>query len=239
MLPHVAVYLAGIFAGIALTGWILRIPVLTSVVPGLVSMRVNAAIGFLMLAGALYAAAEGRWPGWQRWLAVAAGILASLTLFEYISGISLGIDQALFPDLGNSIYPGRMSPISAINILLLSVALLMPSSRRGNYVKEALALLLALSATLAIVGYIYGVPAFYGALSTSNTAMALHSGAGFLVLAIGFCSSPGKRDLSTYFAALPSPPWQLVTCFFPRLWCRSYSAGCSFAAGGIWAIPIW
>jgi hypothetical protein len=59
----VAVYLAWIFAGIALTGWILRIPVLTSVVPGLVSMRVNAAIGFLMLAGALYAAAEGRWPG--------------------------------------------------------------------------------------------------------------------------------------------------------------------------------
>jgi diguanylate cyclase (GGDEF)-like protein len=193
LLPHVAVYLAWIFAGIALTGWILRIPVLTSVVPGLVSMKVNAAIGFLMLAGALYAAAEGRWPGWQRWLAVAAGILASLTLFEYISGISLGIDQALFPDLGNSIYPGRMSPISAINILLLSTALLMPSSRRGNYVKEALALLLALSATLAIVGYIYGVPAFYGALSTSNTAMALHSGAGFLVLAIGFLLIPRKE----------------------------------------------
>lgn len=192
-MPRVAACLIGTFACIALAGWVLRIPVLTSIVPGVVSMKANTALSFLMLSVALYAAVEGRWPAWQRWLAVAAAILGSLTLFEYVSGISLGIDQAVFHDPVRSPYPGRMAPITAVNFLLLATALLMPSSKRGNYVKEGLALLLALSATLAIVGYIYGVPAFYGAVSTSSTAMALHTGASFLVLAIGFLLIPRQE----------------------------------------------
>lgn len=94
-LPRMAACLVGTIACIALAGWIFGIPALTSIVPGLVSMKTNTALAFLMLSAALCAAAEGRWPGWQRWLAVAAAVVGSLTLFEYISGISLGIDQAL------------------------------------------------------------------------------------------------------------------------------------------------
>jgi diguanylate cyclase (GGDEF)-like protein len=186
LVPHMAAYLAGIFASSALTGWILGIPALTSVVPGLVSMKANTAIGFLLLSGALYAAAECRWPRCQGWLAVAAAVLALLTLFEYAAGINLGIDEALFRDPALSPHPGRMSPITATNFVLLAGALLVPSFKRSDYLKEALALLLALSATFAIVGYIYGVPALYGALSSSSSAMALHTGVNFLLLAIGF-----------------------------------------------------
>src|SRR5579859_1837574 len=186
LVPHMAAYLAGMVASIVLAGWILRIPTLTSVVPGLVSMKANTAICFLLLSGALYAAAECRWPRWQGGLAIAAAFLASLTLFEYVSGTSLGIDQALFRDLALSPHPGRMSPITAANFVLLASALLVPPFKRSDYLKEALALLLALSATFAIVGYIYGVPTLYGALSSSSTAMALHTGVNFLLLAIGF-----------------------------------------------------
>jgi len=185
-LPRIAACLVGTIACIALAGWIFRIPTLTSVVPGLVSMKANTALAFLMLSAALCAAAEGRWAGWQRWLAVAAAVLASLTLFEYASGTSLGIDEALFRDTGLSPHPGRMSPITAANFVLLASALLVPSFKRSDYLKEALALLLALSATFAIVGYVYGVPALYGAVSSSSTAMALHTGVNFLLLAIGF-----------------------------------------------------
>jgi diguanylate cyclase (GGDEF)-like protein len=192
-LPRIAAGLVGTTACISLAGWILRIPVLTSVVPGLGSMKANTAIGFLLLSGALFAAAEGRWPGWQRWLAVAAGILASLTLFEYVSGISLGIDQALFLDPGRSLHPGRMSSITAANFILLASALLVPPSKRGDYLKETLALLLTLSATFAIVGYVYGVPALYGAVNNSSTAMALHTGASFLLLAIAFLLMPRQQ----------------------------------------------
>lgn len=193
LLPRVAVYLAGIFAGIALTGWMLGIPVLTSVVPNLVSMKANTAIGFLMLSGALYATLEGRWPRWQRWLATAAATLAFLTLFEYASGISLGIDQAVFRDSAHSLHPGRMSPITAVCFMLLATALLVPASRRGDYVKEALALLLALTATFAIVGYIYGIPVLYGVVDRSFTAMALHTGVSFLALAIAFLLIPRQQ----------------------------------------------
>jgi diguanylate cyclase (GGDEF)-like protein len=192
-LPRIAACLVGALACIALAGWILRIPVLTSLVPGLVSMKANTAIGFLLVSGALCAASEGRWPRGQRWLALAGALLSSLTLFEYVSGISLGIDQVLFRDPVNSLHPGRMAAITSVNFLLLATALLMPSSKRGNYIKEGLALLLALSATLAIVGYIYGVPAFYGAINTSSSAMAVHTGASFLVLAIGFLVIPRQE----------------------------------------------
>ena len=149
-------------------------------------MKANTAICFLLLSGALYAAAGCRGSRWQGWLAVAGAVLASLTLFEYISGTSLGIDEALFRDTGLSPHPGRMSPITAANFVLLASALLVPSFKRSDYLKEALALLLALSATFAIVGYVYGVPALYGAVSSSSTAMALHTGVSFLLLAVGF-----------------------------------------------------
>ena len=192
-MPRMAACLVGTIACITLAGWILRIPVLTTIVPGLVSMKANTALGLMMLSGALCAASEGRWPGWQRWLAVAAAAVGIWTLFEYASGISLGIDQALFRDPGRSLYPGRMAAITAVNFLLLATALLLPSSKRANYIKEGLALLLALSATLAIVGYIYGVPVFYGALSTNSSAMAVTTGASFLALAIGFLVIPRQE----------------------------------------------
>ena len=192
-MPRIAACLVGTIAGISLAGWILRMPVLTSIVPGLVSMKANTAVGFLLLSGALCAASEGRWSRWQRVLSAAAAIFALLTLFEQVSGISLGIDQVLIRDSAQSLHPGRMAPITTVNFLLLSTALLMPSSRRSNYIKEGLALLLALSATLAVVGYIYGVPALYGAVSTSSTAMALHTGASFLALALGFLLIPRQE----------------------------------------------
>lgn len=186
---HMLVYVVAAIACVALIGWIFGIPVLTSIVPGLVSMKFNTALGFLLLAGSLYAALEYR-PAWQLWLALPAAVLGLMTLFEYVSGINLGIDQALFQDNSRSIYPGRMTPLSAVNFLLLSGALLTPSFKRCNYIKEALALLLALSSTFAIVGYIYGVPALYSALSDSPTAMAMHTGACFLLLAIVFLLVP-------------------------------------------------
>jgi diguanylate cyclase (GGDEF)-like protein len=229
-LPRIAACLVGAVACIALAGWILRIPVLTSVLPGLVSMKANTALAFLTLSAALCAAAEGRWPAWQRWLALAAALIAVLTMFEYVSGTSLGIDQLLFRDFGNSVYPGRMAPISAVNFLLLAAALLMPSFRRSDYVKESLALLLALSATLAIVGYIYGVPAFYGALSNSSTAMALHTGASFLVLAIGFLLVPRQEgfvhvlrgpSIAAMAARYMLPPATLVPVVLGGLFIRS------------------
>ena len=109
-LPRIAACLVGTIACISLAGWILRIPVLTSIFPGVVSMKANTAIAFLLLSGAVCAATQDRWPGWQRLLAVAAAALGLLTLIEYASGTSFGIDQILFRDPGSAPIPDEWPP---------------------------------------------------------------------------------------------------------------------------------
>jgi diguanylate cyclase (GGDEF)-like protein len=171
---------------VALTGWVAGIPALTSVSPGLVSMKANTAIGFLLLAAAIYCESSRQNLKCQKILALGTMTLGILTLLEYGPGINLHIDQALFQDSVHSRYPGRMSPITAANFVLLAAAMLVPRFRWSDYLKEILALVVALSSTFAIVGYIYAVPALYGAVSSSSTAMALHTGASFFLLALGF-----------------------------------------------------
>jgi diguanylate cyclase (GGDEF)-like protein len=160
--------------------------VLTSVLPGYVSMKANTAIAFLLLVGALYCATWPRNFRWQQGLALGAMLLGLLTLLEYALGSNFGIDEALFRDPVRSLYPGRMAPITGANFAVLGAAMLLPRFKWSDYVKESLALVVALASTFAIVGYLYGVPALYGAVSDSSSAMALHTGVNFLLLAIGF-----------------------------------------------------
>ena len=169
-----------------MAGWMLHINVLTTVLPGYVSMKANTAIGFLLLVGALYCAAWHRNFRLQQGFALGAMLLGLLTLLEYALGSNFGIDEPLFRDPVRSLYPGRMAPITAANFAVLGAAMLLPRFKWGDYLKESLALLVALASTFAIVGYLYGVPALYGSTSDSSYAMALHTGVNFLVLAIGF-----------------------------------------------------
>jgi diguanylate cyclase (GGDEF)-like protein len=186
VVPRTAVYVAGAMAGIAMAGWGLHVYVLTSVLPGYVSMKANTAIAFLLLVGSLYCAARRRNFRWQQGLALGAVLLGLLTLLEHALGFNFGMDEPLFRDPVRSLYPGRMSPITAANFAVLGTAMLLPRFKWSDYVKEALALMVALASTFAIVGYLYGVPALYGAVSGSSSAMALHTGVNFLLLAIGF-----------------------------------------------------
>lgn len=149
-------------------------------------MKANTAIAFLLLAGALYCAAMRRNFGWQQGLALGAVLLGLLTLLEYALGFNFGMDELLFRDPVGSLYPGRMSPITAANFVLMGTAMLLPGFKWSDYAKESLALVVALASTFAIVGYLYGVPALYGAVSYSSSAMALHTGVNFLLLSIGF-----------------------------------------------------
>lgn len=186
VVPRTAVYVVGAIAGIAMVGWVFDVYLLTSVLPGYVSMKANTAIAFLLLVGALYCAGRRRNFRWQQGFALGAMLLGFLTLLEYALGFNFGMDELLFRDPVRSLYPGRMSPITAANFAVLGTAMLLPIFKWSDYVKEALALLVALASTFAIVGYLYGVPALYGAVTGSSSAMALHTGLNFLLLAIGF-----------------------------------------------------
>lgn len=196
---RVLAYLTGGIATLSLAGWASHIPVLTTFVPGAVSMKVNTSLGFLLLACALHTAVGGLHTRSQAILASLASLLGCFTLFEYITGLQLGIDELLIHDPEVTVHPGRMSPITALNFMLLGVALLPLRQKASEVVREGLSLLAVLTSMFAIVGYLYRIPLLYGATSSSSTPMAIHTGATFLLLALGFLLLPREHGVVRIF----------------------------------------
>jgi diguanylate cyclase (GGDEF)-like protein len=115
--------------------------------------------------------------------AILAGSLGLLTLLEYL-GVPLHLDELVFRDPYSTVFPGRMAHITAINLVILAVAQIALSRKSPMFkVAQSCAGLVALSSGFAILGYLYGVPLLYGSLH--YTAMALHTGACFLLLSMG------------------------------------------------------
>jgi hypothetical protein len=182
---------------LVLLGWFWNVELLTSVLPGRMSMKPNTAIGFVFLGVALFllsGSAIARLTMSRRTQLICAAFAAiamlvgSSTFFEYLLRTDLRIDQLLFRDLSPSLYPGRMSYITAFNLFIagLGVCLFSLSEKRANLC-QSLAAVSGLSGLFAIIGYTYGVSALPG--SIHYTAMALPTAVGFLVcsLSILFC----------------------------------------------------
>ncbi len=177
---------------LVLLGWLWKIELLTTFLPGRITMKPNTAIGFLFLGLALFLLTRySKARSTQLWCAASATVVilvGLVTLSEYLFHADLGIDQLLFKDLAQSPYPGRMAHITAFNFCIagLSVLLLALSEKRAS-ISQALAATIGLSSIFAIIGYLYGVPVLYG--SIEYTSMALHTGVGFLVgsLSVLFC----------------------------------------------------
>ncbi len=114
---------------LVLLGWLLDVAVLKSVVPGLATMKVNTALGFVLAGAALWLQGpESPTPRARLGAQVCAGLVALLgvlTLAEYGSGWDLGIDRLLFQDVAGGPLPfaaGRMSPATALSFSLPGVA---------------------------------------------------------------------------------------------------------------------
>lgn len=119
---------------LGLIGWTFGISVLKSVIPGQVVIKPNAAIALVLCGWSLWLLRSR--DGYQvvrtrvgRTLAAVVALLGLLTLSEHIVGWNLGIDQLLFVDENpweafGSIGPGRMAPITALDFLLIGLALL-------------------------------------------------------------------------------------------------------------------
>ncbi|MGE5324138.1 MAG: GGDEF domain-containing protein [Actinomycetota bacterium] len=188
LVPRLAAYVAAGIGVLVLAGWIFNVPELTSLLPNVPSMKANTAFSFLLVAGCLYLAAGGGHPRLCAVLALGAVSISALTIFEYVTGYSLGIDQLVFDDPAAP-YPGRMSPFTALSFILLGTALI-PFTRWKEAVREGLALSVMVISMFAIVGYLYGIPALYGAVNVDFTPMALDTSAAFFALAIGFLAVP-------------------------------------------------
>lgn len=184
-----------VIGGAVLAGWALDIAALKSVLPGLVTMKANTALGVLLCGLALALVARGGKVGRTHQLVTAALaafviVLGALTLSEYLAGWDFGIDQWLFregPDTTDPLQVGRMSPATAFCFLLTGFALLAAS--RSGQTRSRLPVIAAMGATvllvagLALVGYVSD--ALFTLRWWNYTGMALHTAVAFGVLGGG------------------------------------------------------
>src|SRR5271167_4704229 len=117
---------------VVLWGWAFHIPVLKSVLPGLVTMKPNTALSLALCAVSLLLILPEPPPGPRRFiarfLALLVSLVAAATAVEYLFGLELGIDQLLFREPAGAVatyLPGRMSSASCSAFLAIGPALLL------------------------------------------------------------------------------------------------------------------
>jgi two-component system, sensor histidine kinase and response regulator len=173
-----------------LIGWALDIAVLKSVLPGLVTMKANTAVGFLLAGTALFAAGRERqsvsvWQVARLVLAAVVALIGALTLGEYVFATDYSIDQLLFaipPEATSGAPPGRMALATAIAFTLTGLALLFLDGRLWG-IGQASAIMVNLIGLLALMGYVYDVAALYEVFVYSS--VAVHTAVGFMVISVG------------------------------------------------------
>jgi PAS domain S-box-containing protein len=186
-----------------LAGWALDIPSIRSVVPGLVEMKANTALSFVLSGCALWllapAGATGRRRVAGRVIAAIVSLLALATMSQHLIGWDLGIDQLLFRESPDAIFtasPGRMAFATTVDFTLIGAALLFLDvrTRRGFWPAQWLALVAGGAALLATIAYLYGASELYG-VGPWFTAVAVHTALAFGALALGILTSRPDRGL--------------------------------------------
>jgi signal transduction histidine kinase/DNA-binding response OmpR family regulator/HPt (histidine-containing phosphotransfer) domain-containing protein len=192
------VFAAGtlVLALAVLAGWQFDIVALTSILPGLVSMKPISALALALcaLSLGLYAL------GFERMGLVAAGldlVLGMATLSETAFGLDFGIDGLLMPVQAvlaeGGAHAGRISFLGSLSYTIAGIALWLTCRGRSAMAVQVLSLAMGVFALLPILGYMFGqldFPRLGG-----SAPMPPHSAVGFLLLAAGMLSITAQRGL--------------------------------------------
>ena len=143
---------------------------------------ITAAIAVLLLWAGLFGAA--------RIAGLVVFTIGATVLFQYASGINLGIDQLFLfgRPWGQALVlvPGRMGPPGAVSWTMIGLAIVLASNRSRSWAR-AFAPIVALVATaiasLALIGYLYGASALY--TLPSVTVIALQTASFILATSVG------------------------------------------------------
>jgi diguanylate cyclase (GGDEF)-like protein len=201
-IAHVASAIPIAVGVLVLFGWSANIEMLKRIVPGLKAMNPTSAIGFILLGASLtlivHRERSRAAHRVARIFALAVFAIAILKLFSLATGVDLGIDQFLFR---NRVGTNWMAPNTALNFLLLAIALLLLDRplRRVHWPAQFLGLITAMISLLALMGYAYNVRFFYGI--GSYIPMALHTALTFFILAIGILCARPKDGIMTVIAS--------------------------------------
>ena len=183
-LPVVAGAVAAAAGAVVLVGWWLGIDALKSIVPGVLTMKVNTAIAFVLLGTGMLLRARGSRAAAAPLLAVI--VLSSVVGSQYLLGHDLGVDQWLFreaPDQIGTFQPNRMAPLTVICFLLIGTGLLLIGRRGAERVAPGLFLGALVIAFGGILDATFEPTS--PTLLTIYTQMAVVTAAGFMAVSIG------------------------------------------------------
>ena len=186
-------------AASVIAGWYANVPALLRLGPGYAPVQFNAAMCLVLIAASL-GALIGRNHRVTLALAALTLLVTGLTLAEQLAGWSAGMDgipawlgasrlamqTTQVIAISGQVAPGRMAPNTAAALALLAIALA-SASGRTTYLRLVIGAVGALAATtfatVALSGYVFGVP---GAYAWGNSArMALQSAMMIMILGLG------------------------------------------------------
>src|SRR4051812_34891930 len=172
----------------ALIGWASGSRALTRFVPGMASMRPTTAICLILLGTAVITLVWRPLWSWAGPAAtIGAGVIAGVSLLESVLDRDLLIDRWLFRQaVDQERYGGRMALSTAIELIVLTVALL-AAYRRYRRVAQGFALLAFTGAAVASLGYIYGERHLYA--SSPEMGMAFNTALALVLVSIGLLAA--------------------------------------------------
>ncbi len=147
----------------ALLGWLFDIPFLRSILPNASPMKVNTALGFFCSGISLWLLqnedASSRRKLIGRIFAIVVVLIGALSLSEYLFKQDLGFDQLFVRSLAAHlvVIPNRMSPITALCLMLIGAGWLLIGSKLSQYFSICVAFL----SLVALIGYLFNSQALY------------------------------------------------------------------------------
>ncbi|GAB95005.1 PAS domain S-box-containing protein [Kineosphaera limosa] len=182
-------------------GWAIGSPTLTSVVPGLVTMKWWTAACFIVL-GMGIALPTIRDTLAVRRIAMGLGLFVALLaltfLLEHATGGDLGHDNAFGLDrAAGADHPGRMSQTTALCFVLLGTSLALHKVGRVR-VAQAIAVAPTAIGYLALVGYVFDVSPLYSAVSLAS--MAIHTAAALMVAGLAILALRSDEGFMAVFS---------------------------------------
>ncbi|MFV8344357.1 PAS domain-containing protein [Flavobacterium sp. XS2P39] len=198
----IALFFLGI---IVLIGWLLDISILKSVMSGVVSMKVNTALCFILSGFTLWILNGKKQNSFKKMYSILFPsiviLIGLLTLGEYLFEINFGIDEFLFKEETRATAtsdPGRMSPITAFCFILSGISLMLLYRNKAFQLFQLFSLTVGALALLTLIGYGYAVNDFQGGM-TSFTKMAIHTSVAFVFLSGGMLLSKSDKGLMCIF----------------------------------------
>lgn len=173
-------------------GTLHKITVLTSIFPDWINMKMNTAACFLIAGFALLIMSKQNHHDINDIaLTIFACIIllvSSMTIFEYIAGIDLGIDQLLakdiLPQAPGTISPGRMSFVTAINFTLLGFTFLFSLRKSISiWITQTCVYLILMISLITIFNYLYKADTGY--FYVKFTTMSVQASLLFILASLG------------------------------------------------------